>query len=265
MKCGVCTAKIPEGKMKCPACGKWIEHGEDTEIFALSQVDPSDLDRLVSGPWDLAWGGGIVTDSVSLFAGEAGCGKSTLLLQICHALAVQGKTTLYISREETMGRVKSRAVRLEIPDDVQERIKLVSRFSGSIRDVCEQVEPCLVIVDSLPALVGIGWSDVKEAVEVLMWIKDYADEKKCPAIVIDHINKKGEFSGPEAFAHLIDMTVFFRKDDEIKNLRRLIPEKNRDGDVDVQVCFMMGAKGLVYVEPPEENDEHDEDFDESAV
>jgi len=265
MKCTGCREKIPEGKMKCLRCGLWQTLGAgEIEVHNLSDVRPSDLDRIRSGPWDLVWGGGIVTDSVSLFAGQWGSGKSTLLLHIAQAVALQDMTVLYISKEETLGRIKSRALRLDIPEAAQERIKLVSRFSGSIRDVCEAVQPKLLILDSLSALVGVGMNDVREAVEVLTLIKDYADEMKCPAIVVSHINKKGEFSGPEAFAHLIDMTVFFRKDKKDINLRHLMPEKNRDGDVNVCVSFSMTSRGLVHVEP-EENIPDIEVSDETAV
>ena len=270
MKCGTCKTKIPEGKMRCPNCGKWANLGaSEVEVHKLLDVQASDLDRLVSGPWDVAWGGGIVTDSVSFFAGQWGAGKSTLLLQIAQAVASQGKAVLYISKEETLGRVKSRAVRLGIPDDAQERIQLVARFSGTIRDVCDHVAPQLLILDSLPAFAGIGWGNVKEAVEVLTSVKDYANEMKCPAIVVDHVNKEGEFSGPEAFAHLVDMTVFFKKDVGMKNRRWLVPEKNRDGDVNVRVGFDMTSKGLVHVVVDEETfgktDEDVEETDTGAV
>jgi len=263
VKCTGCRTKLEEGKLRCPKCGKWATLGAgEIEVHNLSDVRPSDLDRIKSGPWDLVWGGGIVTDSVSLFAGQWGAGKSTLLLQIAQAVALQDMTVLYVSREETLGRIKSRALRLTIPDAAQERIKLVSRFTGSIRDVCEAVQPKLLILDSLSALVGVGLNDVREAVEVLTLVKDYADEMKCPGIVVSHINKKGEFSGPEAFAHLIDSTIFFRKDKTQKNLRHLMPEKNRDGDVDVRVSFSMTAAGLIHVEPEETNAE-DEEFPET--
>lgn len=265
--CSNCRTRIPTDKKRCPSCGTFGVLGKAlSEIHKLSDVQASDLHRLQSGPWDLAWGGGIVTDSVSLFAGEAGSGKSTLLTQMAWALALQEKTTLYISKEETLGRVKSRAVRLGVPSDAQARILLVSHYTGTIRNVCESVAPALVIVDSLPALAGIGWGDVREAVATLTMIKEYADDAKCPAIVIDHINKKGEFSGPEAFAHLIDMTVFLKLDSHDKNMRYLIPQKNRDGDVNVCVSFLMTGNGLMYVAPTDsENDPEDEDPPESDV
>lgn len=266
MKCSRCGTKIPDGKMSCPACKAWIgfEPGE-SEVFNLSDVPDTEEDRLHSGPWDEAWGGGMVKDSVTFFAGRPGAGKSTCLLQIAGALAAQGLIVLYVGKEETLRKVRRRACRLEIPTDVQAHIRIVSRFTGSLANLLEQERPKMLIVDSLPALVGLGWKDVSDAENTLQTIKDYAVANLCPAIVVDHINRKGEFSGPIALEHLIDVTMMMHKDKKNANLRRLIPEKSRDGAVDVQVCFLMGPKGLVYVETPDENDEDSEDSDESDV
>lgn len=267
MKCTVCSAKIPEGKMSCPACKKWVGFASgESEVFNLSDVPDTEEDRFHSGPWDLAWGGGMVTDSVTFYAGKPGAGKSTLLLQIAASFATQGLRVLYVGKEESLRKVRRRACRLEIDEASQARIRIVKQFSGTLRHLLEQEAPRLLIVDSLPALVGLGWADVQEAVETLTMIKEYASTYFCHAIVVDHINKKGEFSGPIAFEHLIDVTMMMHKDKKNPNLRRLIPEKSRDGAVDVQVCFHMGPKGLVYVETPQEEfDENGEEPDESDV
>ena len=60
-------------------------------------------------------GGGIVTGSIVLVAGEPGIGKSTLFLQ--DALQLKDIITLYISGEESEQQIKMRADRLKIQNE----------------------------------------------------------------------------------------------------------------------------------------------------
>ncbi len=265
MKCASCKAKIPEGKMKCPNCGRWQSLGDaQAEVFRLSEIEDSEENRLRTGPWDLAWGGGFVTDSITFFAGRPGSGKSTILLQIAASLAAQDLKTLYISKEESLRKVRNRANRLGIPDALQARIEVVRNFGGTLRDLLEQVQPRFLIVDSLPSLVGLGWKDTAEAVNALDTIKEYAIETLCPAIIVNHVNGQGEFSGLVAFEHLVDITMHLTKDRKNPNLRTLAPEKSRDGAVDVAVRFNMTPTGLVYLEPTAEDEDAETDFSKSG-
>ncbi len=260
MKCTGCRAKLEEGKLRCPKCGRWQISGESqAEVFTLSELPDVDEKRIVTGgPWDAAWGGGFVVDSVTLYAGEEGAGKSTSLLQIACAVAELGTKSLYVSKEETLQKVKGRVRRLEIPVSSQALIRVVRNFTGSLRDLLEQERPGFLIIDSLPSLVGIGWTDVAEAVEILDAIKEYAIAHECPAIVVDHLNARDKFSGPRAFAHLIDITMLLKKDKKNPNHRTLQPLKSRDGAVDVVTHFTMTERGLVWVQDAE-NEENDED------
>lgn len=267
MKCTGCREKLPEGKMRCPHCGKWNTGGElQAEVFTLSQIEDIDEKRILTGgPWDLAWGGGFVVDSVTLFAGQEGAGKSTLLLQIAQSFANLGLKTLYISKEESLKKVKGRARRLEISYTTQEHVRIVRHFTGTVRDLLVQEQPNFLIVDSLPSLVGIGWTDVAEAVEILDAIKEFAIERECPAIVVDHLNARDKFSGPRAFAHLIDVTMMMKVDKKNPNHRTLQPLKSRDGAVDVVTHFTMTKGGLVWVPIEEENAGEIEESGEPAV
>ena len=63
------------------------------------------------GELDRVLGGGLVAGSVVLLGGDPGIGKSTLLLQAADALSRE-RTVLYVSGEESVRQVASRAERL---------------------------------------------------------------------------------------------------------------------------------------------------------
>lgn len=266
MKCIQCEARLLEGKLQCPQCRIWnvgIDAGED--IAWYKDVESAEEDRLCSGPWDAVWGPpespGMVKSSLTFLAGRPGNGKSSLLIQIARAVQENFGPVLYIVKEENKEQVKARGVRFQLPPEA--RIALVSKVRTSIADLCKEVSPKLILLDSLPALVGLGWSDVREAENIMQSLKDYATAAKCPAIVIDHVNKKQEFSGPVSLEHLVDTTIDLVKDKKFPNIRRLVASKNRHGPAGAYVSFEMTAMGLVHLpNPPEEDDELENDEDE---
>src|SRR6185436_5540104 len=127
MNCVRCTAPMKQGAAQCKECGKWHTGGETTQqVCRLVDLVASDVERIVTGPWDSVWGGGIAQTSITLLGGEPGAGKSTLVTEI--AAAVPG--TLYISAEEEPGQIKGRADRLEIDKEEQEAIYIAPAFGG---------------------------------------------------------------------------------------------------------------------------------------
>src|SRR5699024_7981800 len=66
------------------------------------------------GELDRVLGGGLVEGAVVLVGGDPGIGKSTLLLQAAAKMA-SGLAALYVTGEESLGRVAGRAARLGLP------------------------------------------------------------------------------------------------------------------------------------------------------
>src|SRR5690349_15575184 len=108
--CQECGYDSPAYLGKCPECGNWNTFKEFHEQRAksvgqrvdsgkmgmtnekpqpLSQVVLAPKERLLTGfsEMDTVLGGGIVSGSATLLAGDPGIGKSTLLLQLCLNLA----------------------------------------------------------------------------------------------------------------------------------------------------------------------------------
>ena len=99
------------------------------------------------GEFSRVLGGGIVPGSVVLIGGEPGIGKSTLLLQLSLALAAAGEV-LYVSGEESIQQIKSRAVRLQPGTKLPENLFLLSEVNlDSILVAFEQLSPQIAIID----------------------------------------------------------------------------------------------------------------------
>src|SRR5215467_13141203 len=107
---------------QCPSCNQWNTFVEEliqkesfknngwkdysdekrnTKAISLDEIKSNEERRLITTDAELnrVLGGGIVSGSLVLIAGEPGIGKSTLFLQ--NGLRLQGVKTLYISGEES--------------------------------------------------------------------------------------------------------------------------------------------------------------------
>ncbi|MCA9298303.1 MAG: AAA family ATPase, partial [Phycisphaerales bacterium] len=123
--CRACGSTHPRWLGRCPDCGAWdaLEQGTPGEAPPVRAVRLADVEevpdvaRLRTGmpELDRVLGGGLVPGSVVLIGGEPGIGKSTLLLQAGGAIASR-TSALYVTSEESLGQVRSRAGRLGVAD-----------------------------------------------------------------------------------------------------------------------------------------------------
>jgi DNA repair protein RadA/Sms len=135
--CSNCGFESAKWLGKCSSCNEWntfveevIDKGNEKEnwkdytnekktnkVIALQDVHITEERRIVTDDAELnrVLGGGIVTGSIVLIAGEPGIGKSTLFLQ--HGLMMKNLRVLYISGEESEQQIKMRADRLKQNND----------------------------------------------------------------------------------------------------------------------------------------------------
>src|SRR5688500_13061870 len=115
---------------QCPGCGAWntlVEEASPAPAgrsararvapgrpVRLADVRSERLPRLPTGigEFDRVLGGGLVPGSLVLLGGSPGIGKSTLTGMALGHLAGAGRSTLYVSGEESPAQIRLRAERL---------------------------------------------------------------------------------------------------------------------------------------------------------
>ena len=242
---------------RCPQCGQWeslVEAQRDapsTPPQALAQIP---LEETVRRPTQLAefdrvLGGGLIPGSVILVGGEPGIGKSTLALQIAARLA-QDAPVLYISGEESPGQIKLRAQRLQIEDAP---IFIVHEQNlAAIRDHIRKTAASAVIVDSIQTVLPDGSAGLGTTYQVgqaTFELSQLARAQKIPILLIGHVTKAGEFAGPKAIEHLVDVALYIEggRDSDVRIVRAV---KNRFGSTEEIGVFQMTEGGLREIANP---------------
>ena len=269
-RCQNCGHSEPKWAGKCPECGAWNTFVEEAEAVAaksgekkrssltdfseppvkLSEAKAMKTDYIKTGisELDRALGGGIVPGQAILLAGPPGIGKSTLTIEACAALAagpLKNGTVLYISGEESLGQVGSRASRLGIKSDnvflmsETDLSKIISQF--------RKIKPSFLVLDSIqtvchPEFTGSPGSvgQIREcASELLKAVKSAG----VPMFLLGHVTKEGSLAGPKVLEHIVDTVLYF--DAEKNNAYRVLrPHKNRFGPVEETGIFEMTSAGL---------------------
>lgn len=263
--CSNCDAQFQKWAGRCLECGHWgsieaqattkkeIKEASKPQIkaktTALQDVDAASYPRMKTGisELDRVLGGGIVPGSLILLGGEPGIGKSTLSLQ----LAASVSKTLYISGEESIYQIKSRAERLAIAGP---NIALANETNvDTIVSTVREQKPPLTIVDSIqtihteeiPGSAGSP-NQIRACTVALM---ETAKSLGCAMIIIGHVTKDGAVAGPKTLEHLVD-TVLYVEGERHHNLRMVRAVKNRFGSTDEIGVFEMKESGLEEVPNP---------------
>lgn len=264
--CQQCGFETQSWLGKCPNCDTWnslIEtvknvRGSHQSSVVRSQNKPQKLsdvkhiekNRLKSGfiEFDRVMGGGVVSGSVTLLAGDPGIGKSTLLLHILGAVG-----GVYVSGEESPEQIKLRAKRLGINGDnisviADTSVESIVSYLGNLGNLGN-----LVIIDSIQTLSsedldGMAGSvgQIRRSAELLIGVA-----KRCgiSIIIIGHVTKEGAIAGPKVLEHMVD-TVLYLEGERFANARILRTLKNRFGAVEEVGIFEMLDSGLNEVTNP---------------
>ena len=273
--CSNCGQESAKWLGKCPSCEQWntfveevIVRGPDKKqtewkefsglgnglkTISLQDVSSGEEKRILTADAELnrVLGGGIVTGSIVLIAGEPGIGKSTLLLQ--DALQLQNVVTLYVSGEESEQQIKMRANRLKIENE--NFFLLTETNTQTIFQEIKKLKPQLVIVDSIQTLqspyVESAPGSVSQIRESAAEFQRFAKETNTPVFLIGHITKDGSIAGPKILEHMVDTVLQFEGDRNYA-YRILRTLKNRFGSSSELGIYEMSGEGMRQVSNPSE-------------
>jgi DNA repair protein RadA/Sms len=269
--CQSCGTVHAKWSGQCAACGAWNSLVEEVSTRPPGALAPArsgktrglnfeGLEARSSAPariatgldeFDRVCGGGVVPGSAILLAGDPGVGKSTLLLQVCAQAARRGASCAYISGEEAVEQIRTRAQRLGLADAP---VRLAAETA--LRDIVESLkrEPFdLVVIDSIQTL----WSDAHEAgpgsvTQVRACAGELvrlAKKRNLAVVLVGHVTKDGQIAGPRVVEHMVDAVLAFEGERGYP-FRILRGAKNRFGATDEIGVFEMGDAGLAEVRNP---------------
>lgn len=266
--CSNCGAVTASWTGKCMTCGEWNTLQEEAVLTGTGGIAPGsaelniipakkastsdDSRRLATGisDVDLVLGGGLVSGSVTLIAGQPGIGKSTLLLQISAGIAAN-HSILYVSGEESAHQLGLRARRLGVENSSVQMT--ASNSANDIAAAMTKKKYDAVIVDSIQTITADGVasaagtvSQITNSTHILTMA---AKQKNTAVVLVGHVTKEGSIAGPKVLEHIVD-TVLQLEGDRYGGFKLLRSIKNRFGSTNETGIFEMQERGLVQVDNP---------------
>ena len=264
--CQSCGQESPKWTGKCSGCNEWntleeqlhnsskskqtLYEVQTKKAIPVSSINENSAIRLLTNDeeFNRVVGGGLVSGSVTLLAGEPGIGKSTLTLKLALSL---NKTVLYVTGEESAEQIKLRAKRLK--DENKQCYVLNESKLENIISEAEKLFPELLIIDSVQTLsineidsVQGSTTQIRHCAEVLI---KYAKTKQLPTLIIGHVTKDGSIAGPKILEHMVDTVLQFEGDKN--HLYRIVRStKNRFGNTNEIGIYEMFEDGLKGVKSP---------------
>jgi DNA repair protein RadA/Sms len=218
---------------------------------ALRSVSAEEHARLSTGIGELdnVLGGGLVPGSLVLIGGSPGVGKSTLTTMALANLAAAGRSTLYVSAEESAAQIRLRAERLRGGDALA--IPVIAQTDlHTVLATLESERPEVCVIDSVQTLncaeLSSAAGSVAQVREVASEIMRVAKSNRIAVLLVGHVTKDGALAGPRVLEHLVDCVLQFEGERE-RTYRTVRAIKNRFGSTNEAGVFEMRDDGLVEV------------------
>lgn len=267
---------------RCEGCGNWNtlveekitpEKDGSKKRRRVTGETPQPLSEVMIGrearirtgvaEFDRVMGGGIMRGSLTLLAGAPGIGKSTLMTELGKYLGAQ--PILYVTGEESVKQVKSRAVRLGLDTDT---VYLFAETDvDEIVSAARELNPTVLIVDSIQTVSHPDFTSapgsvtqVRESTSELMTV---TKQSGIATFIVGHVTKEGSIAGPRVLEHMVDTVLYF-EGDRHHSYRILRAVKNRFGSTNEIGLFEMREKGLREVTNPSEMFLSDREFGPSG-
>jgi DNA repair protein RadA/Sms len=267
--CAACGAQTPRWQGQCPQCKEWnrlreapqARPGRQGQQYHIAAVPVSVTDKTheAARAWstgltglDELLGNGLMPGASMLVGGEPGIGKSTLLLQLAASAAASGRRVMYVSGEESLGQIKSRAQRLEALTPLLEVLS-TNRVEDFLALLSQSDPPALLVVDSVQTIASDECDGLPGSVSQVRTVATRLVEA-CKGhgvclVLVGHVTKDGSIAGPKLLEHMVD-TVLALEGDRQHMFRLLRVQKNRFGPSNELLVFQMEEQGLSVVPDP---------------
>ncbi len=269
--CSSCGARSNQWKGQCPTCKEWntLEvtqinvspnssrtpiSGRADSLICLTDVPEQNAQGISTGlaAFDTVLGKGLIAGAAILVGGEPGIGKSTLLLQIAGSVAAANEQVVYLSGEESLSQIRSRAERLGVLNE-----NLFAISTAQVEDIFPLLEgknpPALLIIDSVQTLSSLRAEglpgNVSQVRAVATEVVERCKRFGTTVILVGHVTKDGTLAGPRLLEHMVD-TVIAIEGDRQQSFRLLRVLKNRFGPNQELLVFQMVNQGMALVEDP---------------
>jgi DNA repair protein RadA/Sms len=252
---------------KCPACESWNSFVEEiietskrkpaaykgkAAFQKINEVTSFEEERMKTGinEFDRVLGGGFIPGAVVLLGGDPGIGKSTLAMQSASGIK---EKILYVTGEESVRQIKTRADRLNIKSD---NFYILSETDMNVVIASiNELSPFLVIIDSIQTMYRSELDNspgtitqIRECTSLLM---EQAKKNHFCVIIVGHVTKEGFIAGPKLLEHMVDTVIQFEGESH-HAFRILRAQKNRFGSTNEIGIFEMRENGLSEVKNPSE-------------
>ncbi len=269
--CSECGGVTPKWLGKCPHCNAWntlIESvvesaaparnrfaslAKTAAVATLGDIEATDLDRTPTGleELDRVLGGGMVEGGVVLIGGDPGIGKSTLLLQALDSLQRSGRSTLYVTGEESGAQIALRSRRLGLGHS---QVKVLAEIQlDKILATLDATQPDIAVIDSIQTVYSEQLTSAPGSVaqvrECAAHLTRAAKASGVSMVLVGHVTKDGSLAGPRVLEHMVDTVLYFEGDTH-SSFRLVRAIKNRFGAVNEIGVFAMTEKGLKGVSNP---------------
>lgn len=223
--------------------------GKPSKLIEVNSAEKARIGTGI-GELDRVLGGGLVKGSLTLISGEPGIGKSTIIIQAASYIARHEGTVLYVSGEESEAQIKMRADR--VCGELSDKLFILSETSmENIAQVCEQLKPVFLIIDSIQTMYT---SELDSAPGSVSQVRACGNElmrigkvNNIPVFIVAHVTKSGELAGPRIVEHMVDCVLSFTGE-RSHEMRILRAQKNRFGTTSEIGAFEMAEQGLIEIE-----------------
>lgn len=251
--------------------GKYDLEDIKTTVLSEVDVDPSLYKPIKTGTYiDRFWSrkGGIMPGTNVMVTGDPGIGKSSVMMDVLQGIKVQdpSKKVLYVSAEMTQIDMMDPEEFLSYYPGLLNKVEFLfagdylendngPSFSMALETVLGRGYD-VVVFDSLIEIQSIvqeefGLGSGKKAEKYVLNLiqkhnqRQNAAKKYTSFLLIQQVNKDGEFAGSKRLVHMLTAFLKLKWDVESRAKRYMVFDKNRRGEVKMRLYFKLG-NGVEY-------------------